>query len=86
MTLTSNLLFFICCSVALKSEIRKLNIVHVLIWVLMAAQVSHKHLVLSGVCIALVSWMLWESQTVHPIDRWTVNAGVVCVEMISWLQ
>lgn len=29
-----------CCSVALKSEIRKLNIVHLLIWALMAAQVN----------------------------------------------
>ncbi|XP_054629440.1 protein jagunal homolog 1-B isoform X2 [Dunckerocampus dactyliophorus] len=30
----------IVCSVALKSEIRKLNIVHMLIWALMAAQVE----------------------------------------------
>lgn len=68
-TLTLNLImFFICCSVALKSEIRKLNIVHVLIWVLMAAQVS---LVLSGLCY-VVLWscvpcqrMLWGRLTFH---------------------
>lgn len=30
------------CSVALKSEIRKLNIVHVVIWVLIAAQVKSR--------------------------------------------
>lgn len=37
-------------SVSLKSEIRKLNIVHLLIWVLMAAQVSilvEKHVLCS---------------------------------------